>query len=183
MIPGKPAPKLITAEMVESMKPGSVIVDLAAERGGNCELTEPGQVVVKHGVTIVGYTDLSSRLAKQSSTLYSTNLFRLAEELCKTQSVKEDGTIAVSYTHLDVYKRQSFCRASCNKASSCWRSEKFSDWRSVLVVILSALCLYDKLYSIYGTEAWKGSAIGSSGELRSHTTPSQGRPPDVLGVC
>ncbi|MBK7563741.1 MAG: Re/Si-specific NAD(P)(+) transhydrogenase subunit alpha [Propionivibrio sp.] len=96
LIPGKPAPKLITAEMVESMKPGSVIVDLAAERGGNCELTEPGQVVVKHGVTIVGYTDLSSRLAKQSSTLYSTNLFRLAEELCKTQSVKEDGTIDIN---------------------------------------------------------------------------------------
>jgi NAD(P) transhydrogenase subunit alpha len=58
LIPGKPAPRLITAEMVQSMKPGSVIVDMAAERGGNCELTEPGQVVVKHGVTIVGYTDL-----------------------------------------------------------------------------------------------------------------------------
>ena len=85
LIPGKPAPKLITAEMVKSMKPGSVIVDMAAERGGNCELTEPGQAVVKHGVTIVGYTDLNSRLAKQSSTLYGTNLFRLAEELCKTK--------------------------------------------------------------------------------------------------
>ena len=67
LIPGKPAPKLITAEMVQSMKPGSVIVDMAAEQGGNCELTEPGQVVVKHGVTIIGYTDLPSRLAKQSS--------------------------------------------------------------------------------------------------------------------
>ncbi len=85
LIPGKPAPKLITAEMVRSMKPGSVIVDMAAEQGGNCELTEPGQAVVKHGVTIVGYTDLASRLSKQSSTLYSTNLFRLAEELCKTK--------------------------------------------------------------------------------------------------
>jgi NAD(P) transhydrogenase subunit alpha len=85
LIPGKPAPKLITADMVKSMKPGSVIVDMAAERGGNCELTEPGQAVVKHGVTIVGYTDLASRLAKQSSTLYSTNLFRLAEELCKSK--------------------------------------------------------------------------------------------------
>ncbi|HUW26258.1 MAG TPA: Re/Si-specific NAD(P)(+) transhydrogenase subunit alpha [Gallionella sp.] len=92
LIPGKPAPRLITAEMVKSMKPGSVIVDLAAERGGNCELTEPGQVVVKHGVTIVGYTDLPSRLAKQSSTLYATNLFRLAEELCKTK----DGIINVN---------------------------------------------------------------------------------------
>jgi NAD(P) transhydrogenase subunit alpha len=92
LIPGKPAPRLITAEMVQSMKPGSVIVDMAAERGGNCELTEPGQAVVKHGVTIVGYTDLNSRLAKQSSTLYGTNLFRLAEELCKTK----DGVINVN---------------------------------------------------------------------------------------
>ena len=85
LIPGKPAPKLITAEMVRSMKPGSVIVDLAAEQGGNCELTEPGQVVVKHGVTIIGYTDLPSRLATQSSTLYANNLFRLSEELCKAK--------------------------------------------------------------------------------------------------
>ena len=92
LIPGKPAPRLITAEMVKSMKPGSVIVDMAAERGGNCELTEPGKSVVKHGVTIVGYTDLTSRLAKQSSTLYGTNLFRLSEELCKTK----DGVINVN---------------------------------------------------------------------------------------
>ena len=92
LIPGKPAPKLITAERVRSMKPGSVIVDMAAERGGNCELTEPGKAVVKHGVTIVGYTDLASRLAKQSSTLYATNLFRLSEELCKTK----DGVINVN---------------------------------------------------------------------------------------
>ena len=92
LIPGKPAPKLITAEMVQSMKPGSVIVDLASEQGGNCELTEPGQVVVKHGVTIIGYTDLPSRLAKQSSTLYGTNLLRLLEELCKNK----DGTINVN---------------------------------------------------------------------------------------
>ncbi len=92
LIPGKPAPKLITAEMVQSMKPGSVIVDMAAEQGGNCELTEPGQAVVKHGVTIVGYTDLVSRLAKQSSTLYSNNLLRLTEELCKTK----DGQINVN---------------------------------------------------------------------------------------
>ncbi|MDH4149424.1 MAG: Re/Si-specific NAD(P)(+) transhydrogenase subunit alpha [Betaproteobacteria bacterium] len=92
LIPGKPAPKLITADMVKSMKAGSVIVDMAAERGGNCELTEPGEAVVKHGVTLIGYTDLNSRLAKQSSTLYATNLFRLAEELCKTK----DGVINVN---------------------------------------------------------------------------------------
>ncbi|MCC2103038.1 MAG: Re/Si-specific NAD(P)(+) transhydrogenase subunit alpha [Hyphomicrobiales bacterium] len=92
LIPGKPAPKLITADMVATMKPGSVIVDLAAEQGGNCELTVPGQAVVRHGVTIIGYTDLHSRLAKQSSTLYATNLQRLTEELCKAK----DGQIVVN---------------------------------------------------------------------------------------
>jgi NAD(P) transhydrogenase subunit alpha len=78
--------------MVRSMKPGSVIVDMAAEQGGNCELTEPNQAVVRHGVTIIGYTDLASRLAKQSSTLYSNNLLRLTEELCKTK----DGVVNVN---------------------------------------------------------------------------------------
>ncbi|OXJ26131.1 NAD(P)(+) transhydrogenase (Re/Si-specific) subunit alpha [Burkholderia sp. HI2714] len=93
LIPGKPAPKLITAEMVQSMKPGSVIVDMAGEQGGNCELTVPGEAVVRHGVTIVGYTDLASRLARQSSTLYATNLLRVVEELCKGK----DGTINVDF--------------------------------------------------------------------------------------
>jgi NAD(P) transhydrogenase subunit alpha len=88
LIPGRPAPRLITTEMVQSMRPGSVIVDLAAEQGGNCELTEPGQVVVRHGVTIIGYTDLPSRLSKQASTLYATNLLRLTEELCKAKDGK-----------------------------------------------------------------------------------------------
>ena len=92
LIPGKPAPRLISAEMVRSMRPGSVIVDLAAEQGGNCELTEPGKAVVKHSVTIIGYTDLPSRLAKQSSTLYATNLLRLTEDLCKAK----DGKINVN---------------------------------------------------------------------------------------
>jgi hypothetical protein len=78
--------------MVQSMKPGSVIVDMAAEQGGNCELTVPGEAVVRHGVTIIGYTDLASRLAKQSSTLYATNLLRLTEELCKAK----DGVAVVN---------------------------------------------------------------------------------------
>jgi NAD(P) transhydrogenase subunit alpha len=91
LIPGRPAPKLITAGMVETMKRGSVIVDLAAEQGGNCELTVPGEVVVRHGVTIIGYTDLPSRLARQSSTMYATNLLRLLEELCP----KKDGVLVV----------------------------------------------------------------------------------------
>ncbi len=81
LIPGKPAPRLITADMVRSMKDGSVIVDLAAEQGGNCELTEPDQVVVRDGVSIIGYTDLPSRLATQSSQLYATNLRHLLAEL------------------------------------------------------------------------------------------------------
>src|SRR5262245_27156737 len=79
--------------MGKSMRPGTVIVAMAAEQGGNCELTVPGEVAVRHGVTIVGYTDLASRLAKQSSTLYSTNLLRLTEDLCKTK----DGTINVNF--------------------------------------------------------------------------------------
>ena len=85
LIPGKPAPKLITAEMVQSMKAGSIIVDMAAEQGGNCELTEPGKAVVRHGVTIIGFADLPSRLPKQSSTLYATNLWRFSEDLCKAK--------------------------------------------------------------------------------------------------
>jgi NAD(P) transhydrogenase subunit alpha len=85
LIPGKPAPRLITAEMLETMKPGSVIVDLAAEQGGNCEWTQPGEIVTRNGITIIGYTDLPSRLARQASTLYATNLLRLLEELCKTK--------------------------------------------------------------------------------------------------
>ena len=82
LIPGKPAPELITTGMVKTMKPGSVIVDLAAEQGGNCALTEKNKVVVKHGVTLIGYTDLPSRLAAQSSQLYATNLRHLLTELC-----------------------------------------------------------------------------------------------------
>jgi len=81
LIPGKPAPKLLTADMVESMKDGSVIVDLASEQGGNCELTIPGEVTKQRGVTIIGYTDFPSRLATQSSQLYGTNLRHLLTDL------------------------------------------------------------------------------------------------------
>ncbi len=91
LIPGKPAPELITAAMVESMKPGSVIVDLAAEQGGNCKLTEAGKVVKKHGVTLIGYTDLPSRLAAQSSQLYGTNLRHLLTDMCP----EKDGELVV----------------------------------------------------------------------------------------
>ncbi len=91
LVPGKPAPKLITADMVASMKTGSVVVDLAAEQGGNCELTQPGQVAVAHGVTLIGYTDLPSRLATQSSQLYGTNLRHLLTDMCP----KKDGVLVV----------------------------------------------------------------------------------------
>lgn len=81
LIPGKRAPILITADMVRSMKRGSVIVDLAAEQQGNCELTSPGEAVVVDGVTIIGYTDMPSRLALQASTLYAQNIVHLLDEM------------------------------------------------------------------------------------------------------
>ncbi|MGX2973760.1 Re/Si-specific NAD(P)(+) transhydrogenase subunit alpha [Ursidibacter arcticus] len=94
LIPGKPAPRLITKEMVESMKPGSVIVDLAAATGGNCELTKAGEVVVtENQVKIIGYTDLPSRLPTQSSQLYGTNLVNLLKLLCK----EKDGNINIDF--------------------------------------------------------------------------------------
>lgn len=94
LIPGKPAPRLITKEMVESMKPGSVIVDLAAATGGNCELTKAGEVVVtENQVKIIGYTDLPSRLPTQSSQLYGTNLVNLLKLLCK----EKDGKINIDF--------------------------------------------------------------------------------------
>ena len=74
LIPGRPAPELISEEMVKSMKPGSIIVDLAAERGGNCPLTEPGKTVVKHGVTIIGDLNVAAQLSVDASALYSKNL-------------------------------------------------------------------------------------------------------------
>ncbi|NNE38761.1 MAG: Re/Si-specific NAD(P)(+) transhydrogenase subunit alpha [Gammaproteobacteria bacterium] len=91
LIPGKPAPELITEGMIESMRDGSVLVDLAAEQGGNCKLTEKDKVVVKHGVTIIGYTDLPSRLAAQSSQLYGTNLRHLLNDMCP----EKDGNITI----------------------------------------------------------------------------------------
>lgn len=94
LIPGKPAPRLITKEMVESMKPGSVIVDLAAQTGGNCELTVADTVTeTPNGVKIIGYTDLPSRLPTQSSQLYATNLVNLLKLLCK----EKDGTLNVDF--------------------------------------------------------------------------------------
>lgn len=81
LVPGKRAPILITADMVASMKRGSVVVDLAAEQQGNCELTKPGEAVEVHGVTVIGYTDFPSRMAHQASSLYATNLVHLLAEM------------------------------------------------------------------------------------------------------
>jgi NAD(P) transhydrogenase subunit alpha len=89
LIPGRPAPRLITAEMVKSMRPGSVIVDLAAEAGGNCELTKPDETVVAHGVTIVGPTNLPSSVPLHASQMFSRNLETLIKHLAP------DGALAL----------------------------------------------------------------------------------------
>ncbi|GHD91254.1 NAD(P) transhydrogenase subunit alpha [Pseudocitrobacter faecalis] len=94
LIPGKPAPKLITREMVDSMTPGSVIVDLAAQNGGNCEYTVANEVVTTAGgVKVIGYTDLPGRLPTQSSQLYGTNLLNLLKLLCK----EKEGSITIDF--------------------------------------------------------------------------------------
>ncbi|WP_323845316.1 Re/Si-specific NAD(P)(+) transhydrogenase subunit alpha [Microbulbifer magnicolonia] len=93
LIPGKPAPKLWLADMVDSMAEGSVVVDLAAEMGGNCDYTVPDEKVVQSGVTIIGYTNLPSRAATQSSRLYATNLVHLVSEL----SPEKNGEIDINF--------------------------------------------------------------------------------------
>ena len=88
LIPGRPAPKLVTKAMIESMPPGSVVIDLAAERGGNVELTEPGKVIEHNGVTIVGYRNVPARLATSASQLYARNLLAFLDTMFdkKTQA-------------------------------------------------------------------------------------------------
>jgi len=92
LIPGRPAPKLVSRAMVESMKPGSVIVDLAVEAGGNCELAEKDKVVVHNGVSIVGYSNLPSRIAVDASALYARNLLNFVTPLVdkETKGLKID---------------------------------------------------------------------------------------------
>ncbi|MET4807543.1 NAD(P) transhydrogenase subunit alpha [Limibacillus sp. MBR-115] len=86
LIPGRPAPKLVTEEMVKSMKTGSVIVDLAGDNGGNCELSEPGTVVQKHGVTILAHRNVPSRLARDASELFARNLFNFLQLMIDKES-------------------------------------------------------------------------------------------------
>ncbi|HET7322050.1 MAG TPA: hypothetical protein VFI96_06120, partial [Longimicrobiaceae bacterium] len=82
-IPGRPAPRLITREMVESMRPGSVIVDLAAETGGNCELTRPGETVTAHGVTLLGPVNLPATVPLHASQMFSRNVLTLLQHLIR----------------------------------------------------------------------------------------------------
>jgi NAD(P) transhydrogenase subunit alpha len=90
LIPGKPAPKLWLEDMVALMKPGSVVVDMAAEQGGNCECTKPGEVIEHHGVTIIGYTDLASRMPNVASELYGTNVWHFLQEMGSAAGFKID---------------------------------------------------------------------------------------------
>jgi H+-translocating NAD(P) transhydrogenase subunit alpha len=97
LIPGRPAPRLISAAMVHDMRPGSVIVDLAVERGGNCELAKPGEVALIDGVKIVGYLNVPGRIAATASSLYAKNLYALLEILVdkttKSLAIKWDDEI------------------------------------------------------------------------------------------
>src|SRR5450432_2209644 len=97
LIPGRPAPRLVSKEMVRSMRPGSVIIDLAVERGGNCELAKPGEVIETDGVKIVGHLNVAGRIAASASSLYAKNLYAFLEILVdkpsKTLAVKWDGEI------------------------------------------------------------------------------------------
>ena len=93
LVPGRPAPKLVSAEAVEGMKPGSVIVDLAGESGGNCELTEPGQTAVKHGVTILSPLNLPAQMAEHASQLYARNVQELLGLI--VPAPEEGGTVDV----------------------------------------------------------------------------------------
>ncbi|MGL4835429.1 MAG: Re/Si-specific NAD(P)(+) transhydrogenase subunit alpha, partial [Shewanella sp.] len=94
LIPGRPAPKLITQAMVDSMKSGSVIIDMAAQAGGNCEYTQPGELfITDNGVKVIGYTDLPGRLPAQSSQLYGTNLVNLMKLMCK----EKDGVAHINF--------------------------------------------------------------------------------------
>jgi NAD(P) transhydrogenase subunit alpha len=92
LIPGRPAPVLVSEEMVKSMKPGSVLVDLAVEQGGNCPLSEPGRIAVKHGISLVGLLNIPSRIAVDASALYARNLLAFLTPLVdkETKALKID---------------------------------------------------------------------------------------------
>jgi NAD(P) transhydrogenase subunit alpha len=105
LIPGRPAPRLVTKAMVESMKPGSIVVDLAAERGGNCELTMPGETVEHHGVTILGPINLPGQVSGNASSLYARNLYAFIE----TMIDKKEGTVKINWDD-DIVKGTALTR-------------------------------------------------------------------------
>lgn len=155
LIPGKRAPILITTEMVEAMKKGSVVVDLAAEQGGNCEVTRPGESYMHEGVTIIGYTDLPSRLAYQSSQLYGTNLWHLLSDMGGSEKFRidwEDEVVRGSLVAQDgknVYeppKPQAALDAKPKEAVAVVAKEepkpKGFGVSSMILIIVGALALY-----------------------------------------
>jgi NAD(P) transhydrogenase subunit alpha len=158
LIPGKPAPKLILADMVEMMRDGSVIVDMASEQGGNCELTEPGAIARAHGVTIVGYEDLPSRLAAQSSQLYGTNLRHLLADLCpdKNGEINVDmedevirGTTVIKEGTITWPPPASKLSAAPAKVADPTpapmpktKPEQNTAWRPLAILITGGLCLW-----------------------------------------
>ena len=116
LVPGKPAPQLVTSGAVVSMQHGSVIVDLAAEQGGNCALTERDRAVEKFGVKILGFTDLASRMARQSSDLYATTVYNLLEDVLDAKA--GDASRSTSRT------RSTAASSSCTRASSSGRRRR-----------------------------------------------------------
>ena len=163
LIPGKPAPKLITAEMVKSMKRGSVIVDLAAEQGGNCELTRPHRVIEKYGVKVIGYTDMPSRLPAQASQLYASNLINLLDEMIsdveqpieldfdneviRGATVVKDGEItwpppAINVSRQPAYSEQSVPEANVASEPDEEVSPLQQALRSLIPIFLGALALF-----------------------------------------
>jgi NAD(P) transhydrogenase subunit alpha len=173
LIPGTKAPTLITTKMVESMKQGSVIVDLAAEQGGNCEVTRPGESYNYKGTTIIGFTDLPSRMANQSSQLYGTNLWHLLkdmggsdefkinleDEVVRGSLVVQDGKVVWSPVKpaIAVQPPASATKSPGFAAKAAMEQKKSSGLGSLVLIILGALALF-------------GIGIGAPSSFMSHFT-------------
>ncbi|MEP6902623.1 MAG: Re/Si-specific NAD(P)(+) transhydrogenase subunit alpha [Actinomycetota bacterium] len=173
LIPGTKAPTLITTKMVESMKQGSVIVDLAAEQGGNCEVTRPGESYKYKGATIIGFTDLPSRMANQSSQLYGTNLWHLLkdmggsdnfkinleDEVVRGSLVVQDGAVVWSPVKpaIAVQPPASATKAPGFAAKAAMEAKKSNGFGSLILIILGALALF-------------GIGIGAPSSFLSHFT-------------
>ncbi len=173
LIPGTKAPTLITTKMVESMKQGSVIVDLAAEQGGNCEVTHPGESYQYKGATIIGFTDLPSRMANQSSQLYGTNLWHLLkdmggsddfkinleDEVVRGSLVVQNGEVVWSPVKpaVAVQPPASATKAPGFAAKAALEAKKSNGFGSLILIILGALALF-------------GIGIGAPSSFLSHFT-------------